>query len=81
MTYDEFEKGGLAQGAPYALCKIAWEPFPFKTDPYDEPKLKHFFLAMVSQLPKEAMDALKFASTFEIEDGALEELSRQWFNK
>lgn len=79
MTYDEFERIGMSEGAPYALCKLAWEFQPWRESDLlgREECLRYAFRLMLKQLAGKPMDALTFVSNFEMKPGTLEEVAKQ----
>lgn len=81
LTYDDFERIGMELGAPYALCKIAWEYRPILQLPWgtsrDTDALYVFWRKVLEKFPPEAMEPLKFLSSFEVEPGTWEEIVRR----
>lgn len=80
MTYDEFEYIGMRLGVPYGLCKMAWTMFPFKEKSLDGKGIEGvriFFRSVLDKLPIEALDRVKFLSSFEVEEGTWESIAKR----
>lgn len=82
MSYEEFERIGMDEGAPYALCKMTWEWKPWERDCLvpNPLAIRMMFRIALSVMPEEAMAALRKVSALEIEEGALESMARKWMD-
>ena len=84
MTYDEFERVGLDEGCPYGLCKLAWawsgreSCGGFPVQPFYDEKLRYFFRSMLSRMPEDALRAVKFVDSFELEPGAMDSIANEF---
>ena len=78
MTYEEFERIGMSEGAPYALCKLAWQWKPWQELPLHKRALRMMFRETIKALPRNALASLKFVSSFELQLGTLEKIADNW---
>jgi len=83
MIYDDFERIGLDEGAPYVLCKLFWEwnkqePDAFEKHPLYEEKLRFFFQRSLASIPEEALKTLRFLGSFEMDPEMLAKLARDF---
>ncbi len=83
MTYEEFERIGMSEGVPYALCKLAWEMKPWRDMPLfgrEEP-LRMAFRLMIEKLDGKPLDTLAFVSSFELQPVTLELAAKQMMER
>lgn len=83
MIYDDFERIGLEEGAPYVLCKLFWEwnraePDAFEKHPLHEEKLRFFFQRSFASIPDDALKTLRFVGSFEMDPDMLAQLARDY---
>ena len=71
----------MAEGVPYAFIKLCWNAKPWADLEYDEFKTRHAFKTMLKLLDDDSLSALKLLSSFEIEEGVLEKIGKEWRDK
>ena len=86
MTYDDFERIGMDEGAPYAFCKIAWEmnrphPDAFEKHPLYELELRAWFQEILAGCPQATLDRLRQLDASDMAPQNIEQAARAYLGR